>query len=223
MKKFNFFSNLAILLIAVFSITSCSKNDEVDESENDAISSFAKSFYRQNISYGESAETKLKWPTSSLARTEEYGDVKITEIFVGNEERARGYAITSKDTDVLLYFVDVDRVEFKMTTIDIETDQVKIAGGINELEKYAITNQFDFIKIAQDLNTDLNPGNVTNGWHYSYGSCRDGRRGVYRAYFLFGFQWTNWTAVQEPNSSGTGYTNATVACDEKYSLDNSID
>ena len=222
--KITFFSLLVIFVVTSL-ITSCS-NDETNNSvdQNAKVSTYLKSFYKTNCKLGESAEAKFKPETSSLARTAEFEDIVVTEVFVGNETRARGYVLTNKTTNVFLYFVDVDRVEYKTTKVDIEADKTVIAENIEQLDNYISTNEFDLIEITQDQVNQ--PGNgqtsVLGKIRYSYGSCHNGVRGVYQATFAFGIQWTDWEAVMVPNSSGTGLTHATVGCNEKYLLDELI-
>lgn len=224
MKKIISLRLAAITLIAFICITSCSKNDDTNGlNENAKVTSFLKSFYGKKIKNGTSIDAKVKMTNSTTTKSEEFGDIVVTEVFVGDETRARGYTITSKETNVFLYFVDVDRIEYKMTTVDIEANQTLIVDNIDELDKYVATNQFDFIKITQDLIDQNGQAGTLSKTRYSYGSCVNGVRGVYQATFFLWIQWTNWEPVMVPNSAGTGLTHATVGCNEKYHLDTSID
>ena len=76
------------------------------------------------------------------------------------------------------------------------------------MPEYFLTDAFDLIKVINDpiyidpISNDPQP--VTLGWHYEYGACGNGFRGVYRAYYLFGIRLTKWEAVK--NDDGTVYT-----------------
>ena len=178
---------------------------------------FFKIFYSQKTKDGTSIETKVKLTNSTVAKSEEFGDIVVTEIFVGNEERARGYTITSKDNNVFLYFVDVDRIEYKMTTVDIEANQTNILENIDALDKYMSTNQFDFIKITQDLINQNGQADTLYKIRYSYGSCVNGVRGVYQAQYFIGFRVSDWRETFNEDGS-----RALVGCNEKYHKDLSI-
>ena len=157
MKKFIAFRILAITLIAAILITSCSKDDGTDASvsENAKVSSYLKSFYSKDFQLGKSIESKVIKPTSTASsiasKSVEYEDLVLTEVFVANEERARGYILTNKTTNVFLYFVDVDRTDYKMTKVDIQANETQVLENIEQLDKYIATNQFDLIKVTQDL------------------------------------------------------------------------
>lgn len=223
MKKFKISFILVIIFSTIF-ISSCTKEEEsnIDISQNSKVSAYLKSFYKKNYKLGASVEAKFKPENSSLARTAEFENIIVTEVFVENETRARGYVLTNKTTNIFLYFVDVDRIEYKTTKVDIEANQTEIVEDIEQLESYLSTNQFDLIEVTQDLMNESGQAGALGRIRYSYGSCVNGRRGVYQATFFLGIQWTDWSAVQEPNSSGTGMTNATVGCNELYRLDRTI-
>ena len=194
--KTTFFS-LVILFIGTSLITSCSKEDENNNgmTQNAKVSTFLKSFYSKDFKFGKSKDLKITRQSSStntntgeFARTAEFDDVIVKEVFVDNEERARGYIVNDKDTDEFLYFIDVDRVNYKLTSVDIDANETKVSDNINQLDKYASTNQFDFIKIAQDLINQPGTPPVVQRWRYEWGACGGGFRGLYRAYYILGFQ-----------------------------------
>lgn len=148
---------LFVLFIGTSLITSCSKDDGTDASvsENAKVSSYLKSFYSKDFQLGKSIESKVIKPTSTASsiasKSVEYEDLVLTEVFVANEERARGYILTNKTTNVFLYFVDVDRTDYKMTKVDIQANETQVLENIEQLDKYIATNQFDLIKVTQDL------------------------------------------------------------------------
>lgn len=216
MKKIISIRIAAITLIAIIGITSCSKNDE-SGNENKNVASFLKSFYNKKTILGNSLESKYKKESSAFSKSEEFGDVIVTEVFVGSEERARGYVITDKETSTFLYFVDVDRTDLKMTKVDIEVDQTQVVENIDQLEKYYVTDQFDLIKVTQDLINENEEAGTLTRIRYSYGACRDGWRGVYQATFFLGINWTGWSSVLDEENHPV-----TVPCDKKYEKDLSI-
>ncbi|OYQ48197.1 hypothetical protein CHX27_02570 [Flavobacterium aurantiibacter] len=149
----------------------------------------------------------------------EVQNLEITEVFVDGDERARGYLIADKETNNLLYFFDVDRVDYKLTTIKIDAAQTMIFNNINEVDKYLSTNEFDFISIKD--NPDFEPPTanqpITFRERYSYGACfrlQDGSygRGVYRATYFLGIRLSSWTQVLDEESGGP----VIVGCNEEY-------
>lgn len=218
MKKIISIRIIAITLIAVIGISSCSKNDDTNNSTKNAkVSSFLKSFYNKKTELGTSLESKYTKESSEFSKSEEIGDIVVTEVFVDDEVRARGYVITDKETSEFLNFIDVDRIGLKMTKVDIDASQTEVSENIDELEKYYSTNEFDFIKVTQDLINENAQGSTLSRIRYSYGSCRNGWRGVYQASYFLGINWTGWSAVTDENGP------VTVACDKKYVKDLSAD
>lgn len=192
---------LMVLTTTSIIISSCSKEQETnnDITQNAKISSYLKSFYNQKTMHGTSVEASVKMMSSSTAKSEEFGDIVITEVFVGDDTRARGYVITSKETNVFLYFVDVDRVEYKMTSVDIVANQTLIFNDINELEKYSSTNELDFIKITQDLINQGGQDGTLSRIRYSLGACGNGVRGVYQAHYFLGIRVSSWEPAYDEN------------------------
>ncbi|MCZ8168823.1 hypothetical protein [Flavobacterium sp.] len=153
-------------------------------------------------------------------RVVEIENYTITEVFVGDDERARGYIVTDKNNNEFLYFFDVDRTEFKLTSYDVKENSQQLIEQINLSEKWLVSDMYDFIKVINDGNIDGGPANQIQRIRYSYGSCVNGRRGVYQAHFFLGFQITDWVRTIDENSP-TGQQ-ATVGCNELYRLDRSI-
>lgn len=192
------FKNGILLLLILFSIscivTSCSKEDETNKSvtANSKVSNYLKSFYPTNFQLGKSVVTKIQKKSSDLSKSIEVVSVVITEVFVGDDTRARGYVITDKSTNEFLYFLDVDRIDNKLTTVKVDVNDTETFKNIDELDKYLDTNQLDFIKIAEDV--VVNPNfdyNKFFGWRYEEGPCGEAGAGlayVYHSYFAFGIR-----------------------------------
>lgn len=189
MKKFIAFRILAITLIATILITSCSKEDGTDASvsENAKVSTYLKSFYSTNYQLGKSVEAITK-NNSSLNRSAELDNLVITEVFVGDATTARGYIITDKNTADFLYFIDVDRVNFNLTSTDIESNDTKTFSDINDLDKYITTNGLDYIYIAENYNSEQRLDPRFWGFEYSQGPCNEatGLAVLYEDYYVFG-------------------------------------
>jgi hypothetical protein len=201
MKKLNVFRILAITIIATIGLISCSKENANDKviSENAKVAPFLKSFYKKDFKLGQAVNTKVANAISATSKSTDVEDLVITEVFVGDDTRARGYVITSKTTNVFLYFVDVDRVDYKMTKVDIVANDIVTFEDIEQMDNYISTNQFDFIKVAQDVLIGNGQAGNLSRIRYSYGACRDGWCGVYQATFFLGIQWTDWEPVRNEN------------------------
>ena len=222
------FFTLLVLFIGTSLITSCSKEDEtnIGVSENAKISNYLKSFYSKNYQLGKSVETKPEFNTNILNKSTEIENLIITEVFVGEDETARGYIITDKATNDLLYFIDVDRINFKLTSVKVDINDTKVFNNINDLDKYLSTDKFDYIKIAEDYVPEEN-GDVLGkrrfwGTGYSLGAAFTGidggcYQGVYSNYYVFGINVSgDPSPVQTPNSSGSGTHNLSIPCGTSY-------
>lgn len=189
-----------IILLSITSlITSCTKESENNSTENAKVAPFLKSFYKKDFRLGQAVNTKEVNAISATSRTTEIDSLVVTEVFVGEDTRARGYVITSKTTNVFLYFVDIDRIDYKMTKVDIVANDIVTFEDIEQMDNYISTNQFDFIKVAQDVLIGNGQAGNLSRIRYSYGACRDGWCGVYQATFFLGIQWTDWEPVRNEN------------------------
>ena len=156
MKKICF--SLVVLFLGLGLFSSCSKEETTSSSssvsENAKVVNYLNSFYAKNYVFGKSVNAKFSKPTdlssATLSKTVEVEDVKITEILVGDDVRARGYVVTSKETNAFLYFADVDRDSYKMITSDITANSSLTLKNIDQLEKYYATNEFDMIKVTEE-------------------------------------------------------------------------
>lgn len=180
---------LVVLFVGTSIITSCSKEEGV--AQNSKVTSYLKSFYSEDFHLGASANSNIVKESSSLSssKSTEVEGVVVTEVFVGGDERARGYIITNKETNDFLYFIDVDRINEKMTTSKIETNETKVFRDINELDRYLATDKFDYIKIAEDYAS----GNSSVaerrfwGWGPMFGGpCENGMRVMFHTYYVLG-------------------------------------
>jgi hypothetical protein len=213
--------SLIALFVSASILVSCSNDNDTttNETSNKNVETFLKSFYKQKSELGKPIEIKSKKETSTLNRTVEMQSYLITEVFVGEDTRARGYIITEKSTNDFIFFLDVDRIDYKLTTVKFETNETKQFNEINELEKYLSTDEFDFIKVIEDPDFEepivTDPEPVTFRIRYSYGACVNGVQGVYQATYFLGIRFTKWTATVEENSNGN-LVHATVPCGTEY-------
>jgi hypothetical protein len=183
------FFSLLVLFIGTSLITSCSNDEETNSNvlENTKVSTYLKSFYSTSYQLGKSVETKSKNSTSELNRSAEVENVVITEVFVGDDAIARGYVVTDKNTNDFLYFIDVNRLEYKLTTVKIDVNDTKVFNNIDELDKYLSTDEFDYIKIAEDYVAEQSSERRFWGWGPMFGGpCVGGVRIMYHTYYVFG-------------------------------------
>jgi hypothetical protein len=218
--KLALFSFIALFVSACI-LVSCSNDSDTTNSETSSknVETFLKSFYKQNSELGNPKEIKSRNETNTLNRTVEMQSYLITEVFVGDDTRARGYIITEKSSNDFVFFLDVNRLSYKLTAVKIETNETKHFNEINELEKYLSTDEFDFIKVIEDPEFEepvvTDPEPVALRIRYSYGSCVNGVRGVYQASYFLGIRLSKVTATMETNENGN-YVHATVGCNEEY-------
>lgn len=187
--KLTLFSLIALFISANIFI-SCSNDNETTniETTNKNVDSFLKSFYSKHYSFGESAKVNQNSPFSVLSRTATLEDVELTEVFVDNQEKARGYVITNKNTGEFLYFIDVDRDTYTLTSLDVKNSDQKTFNNIDEIYNYFTTDEFDFIEIALD---DSNSTGTTDrrfwGWQ-SWVDCDEstGMGTLMETYYVVG-------------------------------------
>ena len=186
------FFSLLVLFIGTSLTTSCSKDEETGKSvsENAKVSTYLKSFYSTNYQLGKSVDTKITKASSGLSKSTEFENFVITEVFVGEDTIARGYIITDKSTNDFLYFIDVDRVDFKLTSVQIDTNDTKVFNDINELDKYLSTDKLDYIKIAEDYAAGTSSVEERRfwGWGPSHpsGECINGHEYWVHTYYVLG-------------------------------------
>ncbi len=89
-------------------------------------------------------------------------DYMISEVFVGSDLTARGYMFKNINTNQNEIFVDVDRTNFVLTSVDLVSSDVDVTNNIDQIPFYATTNELDLLFIV-DID---DPQVVTNGWRY---------------------------------------------------------
>jgi hypothetical protein len=192
MKKL--FFGLIALSISASIFLSCTSNDETtpDVATDKNVNSFLKSFYSKPFNYGRKAGMTIKTETSFLNRTASFEEVNLTEVFVGNQEKANGYVVTDKISGEFLYFVNVDRASHTLTSVDINKNEQLVFDNIDKNENYVSSNEFDFIEIALNENNNGSSNKVGPrffGTGYSFGASSNTIpcfKGVYSNYYVFG-------------------------------------
>lgn len=188
--KSTLFSLIALFISATMFV-SCSEDSETstNETTNKNVDSFLKLFYSKDYSLGLSAKVNPNAQFSVLSRTATLEDIELTEVFIDNEEKARGYVITNKDTGEFLYFIDVDRDTYTLTSLDVKNNEQKTFNNINEIYNYFSTDEFDFVEIALD-DTD-STGTADRrfwGWQSHAGPCdhSTGQSTLMETYYVVG-------------------------------------
>ncbi|MCZ8330419.1 MAG: hypothetical protein O9282_03810 [Flavobacterium sp.] len=193
MKKL-FQKSILLLFSTSLVLTSCNEeNSEQNLNAKSKADLYLKSFYKTNYHLGKSVEGRmLNSNISDNARTIEFEDVVLEEIFIGDEERARGYIVTDKATDEFLYFVDVDRINFKLTAYDPSVNETIIKENIHLLQEWAESNKLDFVKLFEEYNQAMSTGNQERrrfwGWTEwtKVGGCDEGWQTVIRKHYILG-------------------------------------
>ncbi len=185
MKKIKYL--LFAMSLFVIALTSCSKEEDskLEKPKQETINkntggrtvtTFLNSYYSQNFQFGKSvitADMNMKYA--------------VTEVIVGTE--ARGYIAVDNASGAFLYFVDVDRTNFIMTTVDIGLNETTRYQQIDNNPNYAPTNGFDFIKVVEDANGSGAPlanGRRFWGWSdWEYSPCVNGWHTGHRTHYVF--------------------------------------
>lgn len=212
--------SLIVLFVSASMFVSCSEDNETttNETTNKNVDSFLKSFYSKDYVFGQSAKINPNSQISAIARTASLEEVELTEVFVDNETKARGYIITDKNTGEFLYFIDVDRDTYILTSLDVKNSEQRTFNNIDDIYNYFSTDEFDFIEIALDDNNSTGTTTDRRFWgsQISYGAPFEGidgncYQGVYSTYYVFGIAVSGPKAVQNDNGS-----NAYVPCGTEY-------
>lgn len=123
---------------------------------------YAAGFYNTRINEGQTIE--IKNPDNLIE------GVRITELIVDNDTKARGYIVNDLENNNFLYFVDVDRTKDEMTTYEVSTQKTeKFTDLINNVE-YINSDKFDFINIDHSKTTY---GNGCGFWKKMWGDCTE--------------------------------------------------
>ena len=191
--RLNLFS-LIVLFFSATMLVSCSEDNETttNEATNKNVDSFLKSFYSKDYTFGQSAKINPNSQISAMSRTASLEEVELTEVFVNNETKARGYIITDKNTGEFLYFIDVDRDTYTLTSLDVKNSEQKTFYNIDDIYNYFSTDEFDFIEIALDDNSNTEvSGRRFWGSQYNQGPCGAAGEGlayVYKDYYVLGIR-----------------------------------
>ena len=182
MKKMKYLFFAATLFVVA--ATSCSKDDHsrlekptVEKTEKalgrDVIT-FLNSYYSQSYQFGQSVITKENNMTYS-----------VTEVKVGTD--ARGYVAVDDASGAFLYFVDVDRQNYVMTTVEIGSNQTTQYQNIDRNPNYKSTHEFDFIYVVNDANQSSISGRRFWGWSdwEANGPCINGQEPSHRTHYVF--------------------------------------
>lgn len=155
MKKLILFVTL-VFTTALFNSCSNEETESINSiDKNIKVKSYLKSFYSKDFKFGISVKSKLANPSSS-SKTIQYQNITVTEVFVDNDTKARGYVVIDNETGSFINFVDVDRIDYKLTSVDIDENNTKIIENIELLQKYYETNEFDFVKYIEEHSNDSN-------------------------------------------------------------------
>lgn len=156
---------LATLVFGAVIFISCSNEESTTNPDSSLTNfritnanAFIDDFYRTSWTTGVSAtvEDSLK-------------AYLVTEIIVGTDTRARGYLVKDKATNELLYFADVNRRDYVFTTIDLISEKVETFLEIDRHSDYGHSNEFDIIKIIDDLGGVTQP----SGWFWGKWNCTE--------------------------------------------------
>ena len=130
--------SLIVLFVSASMFVSCSEDNETttNETTNKNVDSFLKSFYSKDYVFGQSAKINPNSQISAIARTASLEEVELTEVFVDNETKARGYIITDKNTGEFLYFIDVDRDTYILTSLDVKNSEQRTFNNIDDIYNY---------------------------------------------------------------------------------------
>lgn len=186
MKTISFkLSTIFMLFISSITFIGCSgedaqKNEEVSTtisqrlSINSEVDGYVGTFYASGFEYGESRET-----------SDENTTYVVTEVLVNSETSARGYVVTEKLTDNFLYFVDVDRIGYNLTTFDVVNNYTRVFHEIDKNEEYFTTHEFDFIVIVDTVNSNSQRKRKFFGWSgwEPMGPCENGEQTLVNVHY----------------------------------------
>lgn len=213
-KLLNPFLLVALFVSATFFV-SCSGDDSVAKQESAAdANSFLSSYYGTNIRLGRTVE--VGGTASTVDRSASSKVYTVTEVFVGNEPRARGYNVTDKLTGAPIFFADIDRVNFVARVYEYQSSSTTVLANINLSPDYGWSNGLDLIIVITDPGYSDPPMQQVLGWVYTYGApyMYNGQcyKAVYRQYRALGINWTKVEAVKDSNGN-----NLAIPCNETYS------
>lgn len=152
---------LFCVLVGTLVFTSCSQDEDVHFAEPSQGSSphlaskidkgdvdkFINNFYGKSFVYGDSIQT-----------SDNLTSYMVKEIIVSTDTRARGYIAIDLSTKTPIGFIDVDRDNKMMKSIDLQTEEVDISGDLSE-DPVFNDNGYDFIELIEEGNKYQ-----TQGW-----------------------------------------------------------
>lgn len=217
---------ILVLFIGTSLFFSCSNDNENDTKNpsSSTLDTFLKSFYNQDYALGNTISISNGTKSSAMSRTilVDGQDVEITEVILANNQRVRGYVLTDKVTSAFLYFVDVDRITYDLTVVDVTNNETLIFRDINTNPDYHTTDEFDLYKMAENYNQAIQNSVQGRfwGWDYSYGqppASGPCMVGVYRSYYVLGIRVSTIEPVMEPIPGDPDRTRQVqVPCGTKY-------
>jgi len=161
---------------------------------------FLNSYYGNNYILGDNMSITSNGNLLQKSGTTE--DISVATVTSQSEPNKTGYVVTENNSGNLIYFGETDNVENSFMGVDFDTADGSVAiidiGGIG----------IGIITFPVD---PVEPIYTTLGWRYSYGSCRNGFRGVYRTYYFLGIRIGTAEAVLDDNGN-----NESVGCNEEY-------
>lgn len=202
--KSTFFSFIALFICAVVMV-SCSSDEDNNQIQENALDpktdAFLKNFYSNDYHLGKSVSTSNPNLNGLQNRSAQVDNYTVTEVFVNNEARASGYLFENLRTNRYENFIDVNRISYILTSVNLLNNETEVQNRINEKPEYSFTHEFDIIRIIENpiYTNPSNPGYVTYGWHYEWGACGNGVRGQYKAYYFLGMRLTQWTRSEDSN------------------------
>jgi endonuclease V-like protein UPF0215 family len=176
-----------VLFVGTTLFISCSNDSEIETKNpsSSVLDTFLKSFYNQDYVLGNTISISNGAKSSAMSRTilVDGQNVEITEVILANNQRVRGYVLTDKITNAFLYFVDIDRITYDLTIVDVINNETLVFKNINTNRDYHNTNEFDLYRMAENYNQAIQ-NNVQGrfwGTAFEQGPC-DGPAGVGQAY-----------------------------------------
>tara|TARA_R110002050_G_scaffold100318_2_gene207636 strand:+ start:80 stop:700 length:621 start_codon:yes stop_codon:yes gene_type:complete len=204
MKKIKNLVPFALLLLAI-TFNSCSnESEELDEVQlqnekeilnTKDVKSFLDTYY--NNTYVLSDKVRFGG-NDILQKSGNTQDISVATVTSQAEPHKTGYVLTETNSGDLVYFGETDSIDESFLGLDFNTQD----GNVGIIDIGGIGNP--------NIPITGEPGNTTLGWRYSYGSCRNGFRGVYRTYYFLGVRLSRAKPVQENGQ------NVTVGCNEEY-------
>lgn len=156
----------SVLVCTAVSLTSCSNDEDVNYADpaQDASSNLTKKngsvdvdkfigdFYGKTFTYGDSVQT-----------SDSNATYIVKEVIIDGETRARGYIATDITHKEPIGFIDVDRDNKVMKSIDLQTEEEETSGDLSQ-DPIFNGNGYDFLQIIEEGNKY-----TTNGYFFLFG------------------------------------------------------